>query len=229
MFMFYFKKICFILWLFCFQIAFSQQFALINDPDGWTNVRSAPNTYDKPLARLTNGTPVLVVDRQGNWYSVMADSIDGFVYYNRLQYLSIFVPLPVAKKSTDHWAWGNDSILIEMKRGPFSAAGKTIGYQRGTHFVEKINGKPFWGCDGHLPSMGYRSVEIHLKGETIALPPAAIEDLFQPCFSCTAAYFDPATNTCYLCANNSDGAGGYYVLWIIGPDGYQSRSVEYGF
>jgi uncharacterized protein YgiM (DUF1202 family) len=64
-----------------------KQYALINDPDGWVNLRVAPNVTSEVIRKIENGYRVEILDRQGNWAKIKT-SIDeiGFVYYNRLNY-----------------------------------------------------------------------------------------------------------------------------------------------
>ena len=63
-----------------------KQYALVNDPDGWVNLRVAPNASSGVIRKIENGYRVEILDRQGNWTKVKT-SIDevGFIYYDRLK------------------------------------------------------------------------------------------------------------------------------------------------
>jgi hypothetical protein len=63
-----------------------KQYAFINDPDGWVNLRVAPNVNSGVIRRMENGYRVEILDRQGNWFRVKT-SIDevGFIYHDRLK------------------------------------------------------------------------------------------------------------------------------------------------
>lgn len=62
--------------------------ALINDPEGWVNLRSSPSIKSSIIVKIENGYKVEVIERQGNWFKVKTSLGDiGYIYSNRLQIL----------------------------------------------------------------------------------------------------------------------------------------------
>lgn len=65
-----------------------RKFALVNDPDGWVNLRSAPNASSSVIMKIENGYKVEILDKQGNWFKVRTSLEEvGFVYFDRLKSL----------------------------------------------------------------------------------------------------------------------------------------------
>jgi uncharacterized protein YgiM (DUF1202 family) len=62
--------------------------AVINDPDGYTNVRSGPGTRYAVLVRILERQAFCVTSQEGNWWKVMTPSgLNGYIYHNRVRLL----------------------------------------------------------------------------------------------------------------------------------------------
>ncbi|MBI3235116.1 MAG: SH3 domain-containing protein [Bacteroidetes bacterium] len=62
--------------------------AVINDPDGFTNVREYPSKQSDIVDQIQEGIQFNVLNIQGDWYKVESPSgVVGFVYFNRIQKL----------------------------------------------------------------------------------------------------------------------------------------------
>jgi len=63
-----------------------RQFAFIDDPDGWVNLRTKPTISAQVLTKIENGYRVEILERSGNWYKVKTYIDDiGYIYSDRLQ------------------------------------------------------------------------------------------------------------------------------------------------
>ena len=80
------------------------------------------------------------------------------------------------------------------------------------NWLEKINGKEIWGTDGNIPKNQYGQITLTFGKEIIHLP---IDNLFEPNLDNIKVNIDSKNKTIYISTMNSDGAGGYVVLWII--------------
>jgi uncharacterized protein YgiM (DUF1202 family) len=61
-----------------------KHYAVINDPDGWVNLRTAPTTNSPILYKIENGYKVEILQKNGNWFQVKTSIGDiGFIYTNR--------------------------------------------------------------------------------------------------------------------------------------------------
>jgi hypothetical protein len=74
-----------------------------------------------------------------------------------------------------------------------------------------------------------KKVLIKVGKKTITLPKSALAGLYEPSISSAEANYDKATDTIYIQTMNSDGAGGYFVIWKIEKGIYQDRLIVYGF
>jgi len=59
--------------------------AVINDPDGYTNVRSTPSANAEILARVEKDIPFHTYYQKGNWWQVKTkEGKIGYMYHNRI-------------------------------------------------------------------------------------------------------------------------------------------------
>lgn len=69
------------------EISNSRKLAIVNDPDGWVNLRNEPSTSSSILVKAFNGTEVELISLEGNWYFVKIKNKEGYIYRDRLQLL----------------------------------------------------------------------------------------------------------------------------------------------
>lgn len=62
-----------------------KEYALVDDKDGWVNLREQPNVSSPIIARISNGSNLEVLSKDGNWFKVCTDSgRKGYVFKDRL-------------------------------------------------------------------------------------------------------------------------------------------------
>ena len=62
------------------------QYAIVNDPDGWVNLRTNPTTTSQPIIKLINGSKVQILEQIKNWYKVKTNINEiGYIYSDRLK------------------------------------------------------------------------------------------------------------------------------------------------
>jgi uncharacterized protein YgiM (DUF1202 family) len=60
--------------------------AVINDPDGYTNVRSGPGTQYEVLSKIVDNETFYVVSQQGSWWQVRTqDGTYGYMHRSRIK------------------------------------------------------------------------------------------------------------------------------------------------
>lgn len=106
-----------------------------------------------------------------------------------------------------------------------------IYYKESHHFIEKIDGKPFWGTDGEMPREEYKNILININGKQVFIPKSAYDDLYEPTFYTehNSVYHDKEQDSYYIVATNSDGAGAYMVCWQIEKGVYKGRKIGIPF
>lgn len=83
--------------------------------------------------------------------------------------------------------------------------------------------------NGGVPATRYKYMTASWNGQPVALPDTAVTDLFNPNLRSTEIWYNVATATWYITAYNSDGAGGYLVLWAFDRNRFARRYIYAGF
>lgn len=209
-------------------------FALVQDTEGFVNVRSEPAIKNNIKDTLATGRVIWCYEQAGDWYFVNYDkrgvSHDGYIHRSRLKLINGFEKIPMHKENRDQIVFRKDSLVITMTQKSFVAAEHKLQYamNSGVRYLAKINGKQIWGTDGNVPRTQYKSIEIALGQRIITIPSTAISDLYEPNFNSTKVFFDHNNDVLYISISNGDGAGGYVGLLIIKNGAYQSRMVTIG-
>jgi uncharacterized protein YgiM (DUF1202 family) len=62
-----------------------KEYGVVNDKDGWVNLREKPDISSPSIARILNGTNLEILDKSGNWFKVYTESgRTGYVFKDRL-------------------------------------------------------------------------------------------------------------------------------------------------
>ncbi|PTQ94794.1 hypothetical protein C8P68_1064 [Mucilaginibacter yixingensis] len=220
------------------QGVFAQAFYVVNDPDGYVNVRADRSPTSKVKGRINRGEVVLLGDvkPQDAWWPVYTPSLTtvydtgkvgsvpregfvllGYVYKNRL--ISI-EHLPSAgrlklqgKLPAQHLIIQNDRVRLSLTTQIFNRKAHHVLIQHGS--VDKIDGKQPYGIDGELPHTEIKGMELLIDGIPVSIPRDDFNDLFEPRLESLNVYIDKR-GCIYICMpNNSDGAGSYGVVWVV--------------
>ena len=208
-------------------------FAVINDKDGYVNVRKEKSVHSKVLKKLDNNTLifVFVYDKahDGNWIYV---NNEGYIYNDRVKWIEELpkVAKGVEKKNAIHFS-GKD-IRVTLTSQKFDKGKHSfVYYKEPHHSIEKIDGKPFWGTDSEMPREEYKNIQIYINGKQVFIPKSAYDDLYEPTFYTenNSIYYDKEHDSYYIVATNSDGAGAYMVCWQIEKGVYKGRKIGIPF
>lgn len=154
--------------------------------------------------------------------------LSGFVQKGSLKPVSDFDPIPYSYSNEHKTILKKDNISVILTEVDFQRANAKVIIDK-SGFVQSINGKEFFGTDGEMPTRKYGFIEVRIGEDRISLPQEATENLFQPTLENSRAFYDAKKDILYISTMNSDGAGGYDVLWIIEKRKYKTRHVFYGF
>ena len=213
--------------------AFSQ-FAFIADKDGQANIRTTAAIADNIEDSLQNGHLVYCMESDGNWVNIdyvkNGASLNGYIYRNRLIMVEQYEKISQLTSQPHQIGFGKDSLSITIRSQPFQRAKNKLFYSiEYPGIVELINGKLPFGTDGNMPTTTYQSIEVQ-SGARIAIVPASeFADLFEPNLNKTKVNYNRRQDILYIHAMNSDGAGGYLVIWRFVKGEYKDRFVAYGF
>ena len=227
------KKL-FLVFLFFCQFALVQAqieaFAVINDKDGYVNVRKEKSAQSKVLKKLNNKTIVFVYNydksTDGNW--IYTDE-EGYIYNDRVKWIHKFPQIAkgIAKENT--MVFEGKDIKVTLTLGKFDKSKHSFEYYKDSPTgVEIIDDQLPYGTDGKMPTTEYRSIEINIHGKQVSLPKDAYGDLYEPTFRTDHhfVYYDKDTDILYIVANNDYAERPYKVCWQIEKGSYKDRKVS---
>lgn len=231
------KQFIFLVCLMSFSVCQSEEFefGVVNDQDGYVNVRSSNKIEkDNVVDKLNNGSVLSHFGRKGNWiqahYEKNGKSFHGYVYENRIKSITDFTRIPETERSENTIVLSNKSIEISLFQSQFDKTKHILTpIENNSTFIKEINGKPIWGTDGGIPKRQYKAIKVRMGASIIEFPKEATENLYEPSLFRTRAFYDSKTQTLYIQSFNSDGAGGYAVTWVVEKGVYKNRIVDWPF
>lgn len=209
-------------------------FAIINDNDGFTNIRSddLKKVIDKIKINQVFAKSPTSDEKDSHLFIEYPDwnqgkkdfevyinkTKSGYINRNRVQYLS---ELPQFKETIiedKSIVFSNKKIIITLKIGIFDKNKHKIKYKSDRMNSELIDGSFSWGTEGVLYEnlTEIKSITINYKGKLTSFPKESIKNLFLPSTDPDLVGVAESTeNTLFLYMSNGDGAGGYSVVWTI--------------
>ncbi len=216
--------------LFCLPIQAQQRFfGVIQDADGYTNVRDTSGTV---IGKLLDNHVFADWDAQKNhkeWHSVEygaetgitktcpnGNTHTGDIHKSRIRYLADLPQLKKQPQSTDKClVYANDTLTIKIIFQKFNPQKHAIVYDLEAGFVRSIDGcSDLTGIDDNIPHEEYASVTVKHPAGILEFPTAYIAHLYEPSRNIVVVALGKG-NSLFISTQNSDGAGGYYAVWTI--------------
>ena len=215
------------------QVIEGGAFAVINDKDGYVNVRKEKNVHSKVLKKLDNNTLIFVLEYDkayyGNW--IYADN-EGYIYNDRVKWIHNFPQIAKGIAKGNTIVFYRKEIQVVLSTEKFDKSKHSFKYHKEYRdIIEKIDGKLFWGTDGNMPKREYKSIEVKIRGKQVSIPQSAYNDLYESYLytEFNSVHYDKDNDILYIVANNGDGAGAYMVCWQIEKGVYKGRKVGIPF
>lgn len=223
----------FILWSnFSFSQDYKGAFAIINDPDGYTNVR---NQSKKIIDRITDFEIIAINDfcspvenykcvdygwkakdsfTRFGWGEKGYDQAkekSGLIHSSRIKYLSDLPQLTKTIVDKNKIVFENQNIKFEIITGKFDATSYIVT-------EDKIDDYPIWGYDGYClcdtNAVDIKSINYSFGEEKYSFPKKALIGYLAPNHEYMYVA-KAADNIYYLIMSNGDGAGGYELVYTI--------------
>ena len=211
-------------------------YGVINDPDGYTNIRKQDNLKSPVITKLSNSTPLSIecedssIDK--NFCSVrFGKTQDGFVYKNRLNLLTAnatFNKIPLTSVSRDktQGAFSNKDVRVNVAFSPVKIDIKNFNEQTSSKF----------GINKSDPVVDYyklRDIKVTFKNRVITLPSSATQDIYLSRYFLAndaiandiGVYQNKKDNHLYIIGRFADGALLYSVIYEIKDGKYFRKSV----
>lgn len=221
-------------------------FAIIQDKDGYVNVRDSDSKNAKIIDRLIenqifedqrqfgNGNEEWIYisykNKQAGKGSIYRTDKEktGYIHKSRILYLDKLPQLKRKIITQDHSEFENDTLKLTVKTGKFIPEEHQIEKKEG--FVFKIDNNEPWGIDGILPESleEIKSVTITYKEQTYSFPAEALSGLFSPNIDNMRVYLGSG-NTLFTVMSNGDAAGAYNVVWTIQNNKVTDRFINRDF
>ena len=208
-------------------------FAVINDKDGYVNVRKEKSVHSKVLKKLDNNTLifVFVYDKadDGNW---IHPDYEGYIYNDRVKWIHNFPQIAKGIAKGNTIVFEGKEIQVVLSTEKFDKSKHSFKYHKEYRdVIEKIDGKLFWGTDGNMPKREYKSIEVKIRGKQVSIPQSAYNDLYESYLytEFNSVHYDKDNDILYIVANNGDRAGAYMVCWQIEKGVYKGRKVGIPF
>lgn len=141
--------------------------------------------------------------------------------------------VPVKGYGDKYMTFADDKIEVTIKTADFDQSKHKMMFDE-KHLV-KIDNKPYYGNYGELPRTYIQSITVLMGKDTVAIPPVAYFDLYEPSFfysdksasrTRNAVYVSNDGRTYYIYMFNPSFKGLEYT-WVIQDKKYLRRVVDF--
>ena len=142
--------------------------------------------------------------------------------------------LSVSDFAENYLKFDSGNIKVTITSMPFFAGKHKLQYV--DKYLARIDNKGYFGSYSKVPKKAIQSVSVIIDNDTVAIPPAAYNDLFEPSFiyneggerkSYDGVYFSANNKNMYIYMLCNDSMGGYEVTWVMQDKKYLRRIVDY--
>jgi len=213
------RSLILILVIFLNNLVFGQV-AVIQDEDGFTNVRKIPDSKSEITHKIKDSEIFSYEESENDWVKVyipknkyhlncdQQDTIIGYIHKSRLN--------PIEKLKP----YSGTEFSFKYKLADFSLKNKISNFDG--KWLTKINGRRVYGTDGNIPKIEIKKIEVKLNGHSIDIADVFYTDLFE----CDNNVVINKNKSDYIVHQwNSDGAGAYLLVWVFGNQKLKQRLI----
>jgi hypothetical protein len=213
------------------RICLAQTYAIINDQDGYVNMRNDASITAGVVGRIYNGEFVCIDEAQSeaNWIMVDANNnSSGYIYKSKALLIASLPALKNKRLFKNGCTVYGNKISVTIKSSAFDSKRHRLILDKNKQFVNKIDGHTVWGRDGEIPKKEITSISVAFGTTKLSIPKIAFKDLYEPNFDMLRVYMGNK-GIIYIKMENSDGAGSYTVIWTIKDGAYIKRYINDSF
>ena len=224
------RALILLIFLLNFAVSYCQgfDFAVVDSKDGFVNVRKGAGTEFPVLAKI-DAKDIFSFPNQEN-YEINGKERSGFIYKSGVANISSFKKIPKSKVLKGKVIFSDGEIEVAISISDFDKKLHRYKYHAGnSKQLIQIDDKEIFGTDGDFPKIEYHSISLNVGSKETAIPKEKLQNLYEPNFEHTRVNYDVKNKTLYIQSLNSDGAGGYAVIWIIENGVFKKRIISRGF
>ncbi|EJB8478593.1 SH3 domain-containing protein [Acinetobacter baumannii] len=164
--------------------ALHADFGLIQDKDGYVNVRENSSLSSKVTSKLNNNEIVsCVMDEETNNFCLVnaSNGATGFVYKNRINNFSGYTSIKLSQYSREKVIYSDKNIIVEVYAKKAISDPKLYKIFKGKY--KYFNNKKFLGTDGSLPDNNFLQLDkiiVKEKDNRIEISRTELEQYFFP-------------------------------------------------
>ncbi|EHU2374416.1 SH3 domain-containing protein [Acinetobacter baumannii] len=164
--------------------ALHADFGLIQDKDGYVNVRENSSLSSKNTSKLNNNEIVsCVMDEETNNFCLVnaSNGATGFVYKNRINNFSGYTSIKLSQYSREKVIYSDKNIIVEVYAKKAISHPKLYKTFKGKY--KYFNNKKFFGTDGSLPDNNFLQLDkiiVKEKDNRIEISRTELEQYFFP-------------------------------------------------
>ncbi|ENW38766.1 TPA: SH3 domain-containing protein [Acinetobacter baumannii] len=164
--------------------ALHADFGLIQDKDGYVNVRENSSLSSKVTSKLNNNEIVsCVMDEETNNFCLVnaSNGATGFVYKNRINNFSGYTSIKLSQYSREKVIYSDKNIIVEVYAKKAISDPKLYKTFKGKY--KYFNNKKFFGTDGSLPDNNFLQLDkiiVKEKDNRIEISRTELEQYFFP-------------------------------------------------
>ncbi|MFV5397662.1 SH3 domain-containing protein [Acinetobacter baumannii] len=164
--------------------ALHADFGLIQDKDGYVNVRGNSSLSSKVTSKLNNNEIVsCVMDEETNNFCLVnaSNGATGFVYKNRINNFSGYTSIKLSQYSREKVIYSDKNIIVEVYAKKAISDPKLYKIFKGKY--KYFNNKKFFGTDGSLPDNNFLQLDkiiVKEKDNRIEISRTELEQYFFP-------------------------------------------------
>ncbi|MFV5619500.1 SH3 domain-containing protein [Acinetobacter baumannii] len=164
--------------------ALHADFGLIQDKDGYVNVRENSSLSSKVTSKLNNNEIVsCVMDEETNNFCLVnaSNGATGFVYKNRINNFSGYTSIKLSQYSREKVIYSDKNIIVEVYAKKAISDPKLYKIFKGKY--KYFNNKKIFGTDGSLPDNNFLQLDkiiVKEKDNRIEISRTELEQYFFP-------------------------------------------------
>ena len=200
---------------------------VVEDPDGFTNIRSGPSVKSAVSGKAVSGSIVSITGLEGDWAKLASPTgkeKPAYIHSSRLRKLDSWKEVAGKQGKDESKASVKDgTVEVSVMSSPFVAADHRITKSKEGATV--VDGIQILGVDGGLPQHSL-TLTVTMDGKPVSIPVDATRDLFEPNHDSLILLTPPKTGGPFIVLmQNSDGAGSYTVAWAFAGGKYLDREI----